>query len=197
MAKYLNWVTVEQAIRNSKVTLFTPLDLRRLLGASEISVRFFLTRYTKKKAIVKLRRSLYALADNPPSDFEIANALYQPSYISLTCTLAYYHIIPEMVYTVTSVTTRPTYEFKVLGKTFRYHRIKKNVFTGYMPEKIEGKIILIADKEKAFVDYLYFVSRKIYSLNTRLDVSSLNKKKVTQYAKLFNCKSLNKEIYAQ
>ncbi len=194
MAKYLNWVTVEQAIRNSRVTLFTPLDLNRILRTSEISVRFFLTRYTKKKAVVKLRRGLYALADNLPSDFEIANALYQPSYISLTYTLAYYHIIPEMVYTITSVTTRPTYEFEVLGKTFRYHRIKKSVFTGYIPEKIEGKIILIADKEKAFVDYLYFVSRKIYSLNSRLDVSSLNKKKVIQYAELFKCKSLNRLI---
>lgn len=199
MAKYLNWVTVEQTIRNSKITLFTPLDLKRILGTSEISVRFFLTRYTKKGALIKLRRGLYALVNNLPSDFEIANVLYQPSYISLTCTLAYYHIIPEMVYTITSVTTCPTYNFKVLGKTFRYHRIKKNAFTGYMPEKIEGKIVLIADKEKAFVDYLYFVSRKIYSLNSRLDVSSLNKKKVIQYAELFKCKSLNrliKEVYA-
>ena len=194
MAKYLNWVTVEQAIRNSKVILFTPLDLKRISGTSEISVRFFLTRYTKKGTLVKLRRGLYALVNNLPSDFEIANILYQPSYISLTCTLAYYHIIPEIVYTITSVTTCPTYNFNVLGKTFRYHRIKKSVFTGYMPEKIEGKIILIADKEKAFVDYLYFVSRKIYSLNSRLDISSLNKKKVTQYAKLFNCKSLNRLI---
>ena len=137
---------------------------------------------------------MYALADNLPSDFEIANALYQPSYTSLTHTLAYYHIIPEMVYTITSVTTRPTYEFKVLGKTFRYHRIKKNAFTGYVPAKVDGKIILIADKEKAFVDYLYFVSRKIYSLNTRLDVSSLNKKKIIQYAELFKCKTLNRLI---
>ena len=70
---------------------------------------------------------MYALADNLPSDFEIANALYQPSYTSLTHTLAYYHIIPEMVYTITSVTTRPTYEFKVLGKTFRILLVEKYI----------------------------------------------------------------------
>ncbi len=200
MAKYLNWVAVEQKIRNSKVALFTPLDLKRILRASEISVRFFLTRYTKKGILIKLRRGLYALANDLPSDFEIANILYQPSYISLTYALAYYHIIPEMAYVITSVTTRPTYEFDVLGKTFRYHRIKKNAFTGYTPEKIEGKTILIADKEKTFIDYLYFVSRKIYPLNTRLNLSLLKKKKVIQYLGLFQYKSLErlvKEVYGQ
>ncbi|HCG77573.1 MAG: hypothetical protein COZ37_05110 [bacterium (Candidatus Ratteibacteria) CG_4_10_14_3_um_filter_41_18] len=200
MAKVLNWVIVERAIRNSEITLFAPLDLKRILGVSEISVRFFLTRYTKKKAIVKLRRGLYCLDDNLPSDFEIANILYQPSYISLTYALAYYHIIPEMAYTITSITSRPTYEFEVLGKNFRYHQIKRSAFSGYVPEKISGKTILIADKEKALVDYLYFVNRKRYSLNARLNLSLLNKKKVSQYGELFKSKSLKgliKEIYVQ
>jgi len=200
MAKILNWVTVEQKIRNSRITLFTPTDLKRILGVSEISVRFFLTRYTKKRAIIKLRSGLYCLSHNLPSDFEIANLLYFPSYISLTYALSYYHIIPEMTYIITSVTTRPTYKFEVSGKSFHYHKIKKSVFTGYMPEKINGKIILIADKEKASVDYLYFVSRKRYSFMERFDFSLLNRKKMNQYVELFQDKrliQLVKEIYVR
>lgn len=186
MAKYLNWLTVEQVLKNSRLTLFTPLDLRRALETSEISARFLLTRYNKRGAFVKLRRGLYALADNVPPEFEIANRLYQPSYISLTCALSYYHIIPEMAHAITSVTSRPTYEFEVLGKTFRYHQIKKRAFTGYRPEKISGKTILIAEKEKALVDYLYFTSRKRnYLVNERLALTELKKEKVFQYAKLF------------
>ncbi len=199
MAKYLNWLSAEKKIRESALVLFTPVDLRRILDVSTISIRFFLTRYTKKGAITKLRRGLYALSNNIPSEFEIANALLRPSYISLTFALAYYHIIPEITYAVTSVTTRPTYRFEVLGREFRYHRIKKPAFTGYMPEKISGKTIFIAEKEKALVDYLYFAGRKVYAANTRLDISSLNKGKVYRYAELFHSATLErmlKELYA-
>jgi len=190
MAKLLNWVVAERKIRDSGLTLFSPVDLKRILGVSEISVRFFLTRYVKKGAVVKLRNNLYALNNRLPSEFEIANALYRPSYISINFALAYYHIIPEMVYTVTSVTTRPTAGFKTIDREFRYHRIKIPAFTGYLPEKIDGKTVLIADREKALVDYLYFVSRKTYELNERLDASGLDKKKIHRYAELFNSKDI-------
>ena len=186
-------------MRDSGVTIFSPVDLKRIFGVSEISVRFFLTRHVKKGAIVKLRNNLYSLNSKIPSELEIANALYRPSYISLTFALAYYHIIPEAVYAITSVTTRPTACFQTLDKEFRYHKIKMPVFTGYAPEKIDGKTVLIADREKALVDYLYFVGRKTYELNERIDVSRLNKKKILRYTELFNNKGLNrliKEIYA-
>ncbi|MDD3725824.1 MAG: hypothetical protein PHI44_01325 [Candidatus Ratteibacteria bacterium] len=199
MAKLLNWIEAEKKIRESGIRIFSPVDLKRILEVSEISVRFFLTRYVKKGAILKLRNNLYALSSKIPSEMEIANTLYRPSYISLDFALSYYHIIPEMVYVITSVTTRPTARFQILDKEFQYHRIKRSVFTGYLPEKIEGKTILIADKEKTLVDYLYFVSRKIYEFNERIDVSCVDKKKVVHYAELFNNKGLNKliqEIYA-
>lgn len=199
MAKILNWFGTERTIRNSGLIIFSPLDLKRVLRVSEIAVRFFLTRYVKKGALVKLRSGFYALSDNMPSEFEIANALYRPSYISLTFALAYHHIIPETTYTVTSVTTRPTARFEVMDKEFRYHRIKRDVFTGYIPEKIHDKTIFIADREKALVDYFYFVSRKIYTINSRIDTSRLDKKKMRQYSELFHCNRLNhmiKEINA-
>jgi len=200
MAKLLNWVTVEQKIRERGFILFTPLDLRRILGVSEVSVRFFLTRYTHKGVFIKLRRGLYSLSSNLPSDFEIANALYKPSYISLASALAYYHLIPEVTYAITSITTRRTYKFEILGKIFRYHRLKKEAFTGYVPQRINGKIVLLAEKEKAFVDYLYFITRKKLFLNERIDLSSLNKEKIVRYINLFQCKSLKRlmeDIYAR
>jgi len=192
MAKLMNWITVEQKIREWGFILFTPLDLKRILGVSEISVRFFLTRYTRKGIVTKLRRGLYTLSSNPPSDFEIANALYKPSYISLSSALVYYHLIPEVTYAITSITSRRTYKFEVSGKIFRYHRLKKEAFTGYIPQRINGKIVLLAEKEKAFADYLYFIARKKLPLNERIDLSSLNKEKIVRYINLFQCKSLKR-----
>lgn len=199
MAKILNWLEAEKKITLSGLTLFSPLDLQRVLGVSEISVRFFLTRYVKKRAIVKLRNGLYALDSRLPSETETANALYRPSYISLAFALSYYHVIPETVYAVTSVTTRPTAIFQVFGKEFRYHRIKKTAFTGYTPEKMEGKTVLFADREKALVDYLYLASRNGWQGNERIDVSGLDKRKISCYARLFNHKKLDRlitEVYA-
>lgn len=200
MAKKLNWVVAEEKIRNSGAKIFSPVDLERILGVSEISVRFFLTRYIKKGAIVKLRNSLYALKSRLPSETETANALYQPSYISLTYALSYYHIIPETSYAVTSVTTRPTARFEILGTEFRYHRIKKTAFTGYLPEKIEGETVLIADREKALADYLYFVSMRRHEFNDRIDGARLDKAKMLRYAGLFGKEGIYRlieEIYAE
>ncbi len=143
---------------------------------------------------------MYTLSSNPPSDFEIANALYKPSYISLSSALVYYHLIPEVTYAITSITSRRTYKFEVSGKLFRYHRLKKEAFTGYIPQRINGKIVLLAEKEKAFADYLYFIARKKLPLNERIDLSSLDKEKIVRYINLFQCKSLKRlmeDIYAR
>ena len=59
MAKQLNWLQVDRLIRQRGLTLFSPQDLRHLLGASEMSVRFLLTRATKRGDVLKLRRNYY------------------------------------------------------------------------------------------------------------------------------------------
>ena len=61
------------------------------------------------------------------------------------------------------------------------------------------ELLLEASKyEKALVDYLYLVGRKVYAVNTRLDISSLNKEKMHCYTELFrsaNLERMIKELY--
>ena len=47
MAKKVNWLIAEEKIRKTGLVIFSPLDLKRILGVSDISVRFFLTRYVR------------------------------------------------------------------------------------------------------------------------------------------------------
>ncbi len=54
--------------------------------------------------------------------------------------------------------------------------------------------MLIADREKALVDYLYFTGRKKEKFNERTDISSLSKRKMCRYAKLFNDKKLDEWV---
>jgi len=194
MAKQLNWYSVENELRKNNVTVFSPQDLQHLLGASEIALRFLLTRAVKRGDALKLRRGLYGLATHTPSELEIANLLCRPSYISFTFALSYYHIIPETVYAITSATTRTTATFNVLEKQFVYHRIKRAAFTGYTAERVNNRTIWIAEPEKALVDTLYFVALKRQGQPERIDLAHLSKQKMRTFAKLFDYPDLDKTL---
>ena len=66
------------------------------------------------------------------------------------------------------------------------------IFTGYSIEKHRDFDVLIAEPEKALIDYLYFRTRRNKEFNfeeERFDIDviqSLSKKKLKRYAKLFN-----------
>lgn len=192
MANKVNLIRVEQAIRRRGLRLFSPLELQRVLGISAIAARFLVHRYAKRGVFLKLRKGLYCLADQPPSELAIANRLYEPSYLSFEFVLSYYHLIPEAAYTITSATSRPTRALTALGKAFEYHRLKKSVFTGYEPVKVGTETIFMATPEKALVDTLYFVDLKKKTLNDRLDLRTLNWKRIESYVQLFERPSLRK-----
>lgn len=185
-SKFSQPLKVREVLQERGLALITPAEFQRLFKASAPKAKYFLETYTKKGLLVRLRRGLYALKDAQPSEEAIANALYQPSYISLEYALAKYGIIPEMPYTVTSVTTKATANFTVKGREFTYTRIKAVAFTGYGPEKNNGRTVFLAEPEKALVDYLYLVSLGKRSLNDRFYLNRLDKQKIKSYAKLFN-----------
>ena len=190
MANKTNWMQVEQALRRHGLRVFTPLELQRLVGVSGIAARFLVHRYTQRGALVKLRNGLYALADQPPSEMGLANRLYAPSYLSFEFALSYYHLIPEATYVVTSATSRPTRVAAALGRTFEYHRLKRAAFTGYEPVKVGAERILMATPEKALADTLYFVDLKKKRLNDRLELRTMNWKRLESYVGMFQRRSL-------
>jgi len=186
----MNSIRVGQAIRKQGLRLFSPLELQRILSVSAIAARFLVHRYAKRGMFIKLRKGLYCLADQPPSELAIANRLYEPSYLSFEFALSYYHLIPEASYVVTSATSRPTRVLTALDKTFEYHRLKKSVFTGYEPVKMGVETVLMATPGKAVVDTLYFVDLRKKELNDRLDLRTLSGKQLRSYAQLFERPSL-------
>lgn len=188
--KKLNLHQVEERLISLNIKIFTPQDLSALFGANKRAVQGFLNYNLKKGVFVRLKRGLYALKRNFPSDFYLANRLYSPSYVSLDTALAYHRLIPEAVYAVTSITTKPTREFEVRGRLFDYRKIKKQAYTGYFPQKIEKEVVYLASPEKAIADFLYFVFLGKRDFNERLKAKKINKKRLKQYLKLFENKKL-------
>lgn len=182
---------VADVLQERGVSLFTHRDFSRIFKTSAQQTSYFLETYTKRDFLVRLKKDVYTIKMRLPNEELVANAIYKPSYLSLEYALSRYGIIPESVYNITSITTKITASFTALGKEFSYRKIKKEAYTGYVPEKRNGKIIFIAEPEKALADYLYFVSLGRKTLNDRIDWSRLDKKKTIAYGKLFQRKKMD------
>jgi len=189
--KKLNLFKVEEEFRNLGLKIFTPRDLMVSFGVGKRAAEAFLSYNVKKGAVVRFKAGLFALTKNLPGDFTVANRLYFPSYISLETACAYYNLIPEAVYSITSVTTKPTREFSALGKSFSYKRIKKEAYTGYVLKQVMGERFYLATPEKAVADFLWFVYLRKTKWNERLKITSLNLEKLEEYLRLFSPKLIS------
>lgn len=194
MGRKLNLILVEKTLRDRGFTFFTPFDFAGIFETSPISSQKFLERYTKKGVFLRVKNGLYLFEHNPRQDVILANKIYFPSYVSLDYSLSYYGVIPETVYSMTSVTTKPTREFTVANRSYEYRKIKKEAYTGYAAMTFDGQTGLMAEPEKALADYLYFVSLGERTLNDRLSLRKINLEKVKIYGRLFKRPGLERII---
>lgn len=184
-------IATRNELLKRKIRIFTSSQFALLFQLSKSQEKYFLDQLVEEELLTRLKRGLYALKTDPPSEQEVANALYKPSYISFDYALAYYNLIPEMVYEVTSATTKPTRLFTTETLVFGYYTIKTQAYTGYIL-KLEGeRRFYIAEAEKAVADYLYALTlgkRGLLgkrTINDRLHIARLDKEKIRMYAKLF------------
>ncbi|HVA67074.1 MAG TPA: type IV toxin-antitoxin system AbiEi family antitoxin domain-containing protein [Elusimicrobiota bacterium] len=182
----MKWIETDQKLTQSRFKVFTDREFRAIAGVSPISAKFLLIRYTRQGLLCRLKRGLYAVKARMPSTWVIANRLYRPSYVSLSSALSYYGLIPETVYAVTSVTTKSTREFEARGVSYSYRTIKRSAFSGYRSVEINGESVLMAEKEKALADYLYFVFLKKEPWNRRLNTDGVHRGKLNACLELFD-----------
>jgi len=194
MYTLLKPLSVREELLRRGVGIFTPQDFQRIFGVSRLRTKYFLKEYTRGGLLLRLKNGLYALKTDPPPEEEIANRIYRPSYLSFEYALAAHNILPEMPYSVTSATTRTTRAFSVGDKTFSYSTIKRPAYAGYAPARRAGRTVLIAEPEKALVDYLYFVSLGRKPRNDRLNTAGLDRQKVLGYAGLYQRAGLDQLI---
>lgn len=200
MYTLLKPLIIREELLKRNLRVFTGQEIMRIFSVSTSVTKHLLETNVQNGFLLRLKRGLFALGTDKPTEEEIANALYRPSYLSFEYALAYYNLLPEMSYVITSATTKPTRLFDVSGKAFSYRTIKQEAYTGYQIVKRENGYFYIAEKEKAIIDYLYFVSLRKAPQNDRLldtirDKShKLKKGKMLTYAKLFANKELSNLI---
>jgi len=137
---------------------FTIFSLNEIKNIEPDFYRPRLNEWQDKGYIKKIIRGYYLFSDIELSEeilFKIANRIYSPSYVSLESALSYYHIIPESVYGITSISTRKTYRFTTSIGEFIYRTLKSTLFFGYDLIKFQEKHLRMASTEKALLDYFY------------------------------------------
>ncbi len=124
------------------------------------ALRVQLSRWVRAGKLYRLRRGLYTLAPPyqrvRPHPFLVANHLVRPSYVSLQAALAYYGLIPEAVYVITSITTARPGKWQTPLGTFLYRHVRPTFFFGYRLEEVApDQRAFVALPEKALLDLIY------------------------------------------
>lgn len=166
--------------------------------------RVQLNQWQDKGYIKKIINKYYIFSDlkiNEGILFLIANKIYQPSYISLEMALYFYNLIPETVYSITSVSSKQTYQFESALGHFFYQKIKDSLMFGYQLMDFENHKFKIAEIEKALLDYFYlhpeFKDENDFfelRINKEEFFEKVDLLKFDKYLIAFNNKSLNKRM---
>jgi predicted transcriptional regulator of viral defense system len=168
-------------------TVFTSDEVGKLfLDESSNQVNIQLARMTKRGDLVRLRRGVYALADQDLDELVVAEYLYQPAYISLETALNIYGIIPDVPGEISLVTPITVRKFKNRWGRFSYSKIDKSLFFGFEKVLDESSQLYysLAMPEKAVLDYIYI--RQIKSLNgNRVDLSEVKLERLFEFAEEF------------
>lgn len=114
----------------------------------------------KKGDIIRLKQGLYV--SHPENSGQLlsmelmANHIYGPSYVSLHYALRYYGLIPERVYTVSSMTTKHSRVFYTPLARYEYVHVDEKVFPIGIKEETLGNGVsfMIATPEKALCDLI-------------------------------------------
>lgn len=195
----MNFLQIKGHFRQFPV--FSTSDMRKL------ELKLYparLTEWRKKNYIRKIVRNYYIFSDqeiNEPVLYLIANSIYAPSYVSLETALSYYGLIPEGIYSVTSISSRKTAQFGTPVGNFIYRKIKPQLMFGFKMVKHGLLTYKIADQEKALLDYFYLNpglknEKDFYEMrvNSEQLLASLDRKKIIAYLAVFKNKSLANRV---
>lgn len=167
------------------------------------ALRNQLRRWQSRNLVMKMRRGVYVLAGaKKPEVNWLANQLYAPSYVSLESALNFYGLIPERVADIVSVTTLKTLRFQNESGSFVYRHLKPAAFRGFKAVNSGKFSFLMADPEKALVDFFYFhlpafaedVETVIQNSYRLQNYEDLDTRKLRQWAALFDNAKLDRVV---
>jgi hypothetical protein len=169
-------------------------------------------RMVKNGELIRLKNGFYLINEKTIDGsskripFEqIANLIYGPSYISLEWALSFYGMIPERVYTVTSMTLGKNKDYHTPIGDFSYYNLSSESYSiGVMQKQMLDFVgsFLIASPEKALADTVFKTCKNLNKdqlkdellESKRIDrkcLQGLNKSLLEEIAKSYRAKHVS------
>ena len=168
--------------------LFTTEDLRKLFRIKKSNTLYkTVESLIGEKILLPVSKGKYIFRNTSPHDFEVANFLYPPSYISFESALAFHNVLVQAPYNIISATPLRNKKVVSNNKEYIYVHVTPKAYFGYVKE---GSF-LISSPEKALLDALYLMSKGLRRLDIAdLDLSDINKNRVRFILKRISNKRL-------
>jgi predicted transcriptional regulator of viral defense system len=171
-------------IKAIDVKLLTPVAVGKLWGIKNENTAYkMLQRWEKNGLLKRIAKGKYLLADWNLNEFEIANLLVSPSYVSFESALSFHGILSQFPYVITSATTAKSRKLAVGNKDFEFTHVSPTMFWGYQL----ANSALVASPEKAMVDAVYLASKGLREIDqTEWDLTVVNKNVLHHYCRRVN-----------
>jgi predicted transcriptional regulator of viral defense system len=182
---------VIQKLNEKAINLIGINDVRKIFGLENDNTLYkFVQRLEKKGILKRIIHGKYLFSLNRPSEFEIANFITDPSYISLESALSFYGILSQFPYVITSITTARSNKRIFEDKEYEFIHLDRKYYFGF----VKNGDFLIATPEKALIDQLYLVSKSLRNFlpSSELDLKMINKRYFKRLLNEYNCIPLKK-----
>jgi len=161
---------------------FSLSSIQATFNITRESARTTAFRLVERGILIRLRRDLYTLVNRKYSLLSLANALHQPSVISLETALNYWGLIVQVPQIIFSVAMK-SYHYTADNTEFTYRRVEPSLFRF---GQVKADDFYITEPEKAFLDTLYMQSKGLVALLPEdVDMSKLDSELLEYYSQFY------------
>jgi predicted transcriptional regulator of viral defense system len=180
---------LEEKIRNIPKSYFSFIDAMKIADIDEASLKVALVRMAKRKSIARIVRGYYAIDVSRVNWEAFAAEICGECYFSFEWALAGYGVLSQQPAAFTLATAGRSRKIKTSQNIIICRHLKQELFWGY---RREGGI-LIAEKEKAFLDqaYLSLNGAAVFDPG-EMNLDLLDKKILKKYLARFKNRRLEK-----
>jgi predicted transcriptional regulator of viral defense system len=169
-------------IYSTKQKFFTTKDLKDTLEIeNRRTFEQTIKRLEEENILTKIERGKYLKTNSNYQKFEIAQFIYNPSYISFETALSYHNLINQLPFEITCATPKRGVEKEFEEQIYSYLHMQKELYIGFTKE--DG--YLIALPEKAIFDQIYMsiTGTKSENIIKEIEKDSFDIDKVLEYIK--------------
>lgn len=196
MTYYMNDLELTRMLQASESAVFTTQQLAVAMNMKVAPATVKLNRLVKKGVLVRIMRGKYSLPET--NILAVASGIYHPSYVSLLAAFEHHGTTtqsPRIIDVINPVRSgRVGVELESGEYILRFVKVRSSFLTGYGRTYLDGKVVLMAEKEKAVIDSLLFPRYMLLDEVMECIQSGIDMKKLIQLARETERQTVKKRL---